>query len=67
MSLLVLLADLPLLGGQVAQPDIFVLPHGRFAQDCYCLNSLSRTGSFETVFIRLFASFCDNAKLLIHI
>ena len=26
-------ADLPLLGGQVAQPDIFVLPHGRFAQD----------------------------------
>jgi Uma2 family endonuclease len=26
-------ADLPLLGGQVAQPDLFVLPHGDFAQD----------------------------------
>ncbi len=26
-------ADLPLLGGQVAQPDLFVLPHTRFAQD----------------------------------
>ena len=26
-------ADLPLLGGQVAQPDLFVLPHGNFAQD----------------------------------
>ena len=26
-------ADLPLRGGQVAQPDLFVLPHGRFAQD----------------------------------
>jgi len=26
-------ADLPLRGGQVAQPDIFALPHGDFAQD----------------------------------
>lgn len=26
-------ADLPLRGGQVAQPDLFVLPHGQFAQD----------------------------------
>lgn len=26
-------ADLPLLGGQVAQPDVFVVPHLSFAQD----------------------------------
>ena len=26
-------ADLPLRGGQVAQPDLFVLPHVNFAQD----------------------------------